>query len=235
MRDYYEALELDRAAPAEEIKANYRRLAMKWHPDRNSGSAQAEERFKSISEAYATLSDPAKRMQYDEYLAGGGPGAAEAEARARAASWGAGRADEGFGFGFDFGFGRGFSGFSAQDAASMFMNEMYALATELTMQNVGWRDIAAELVSRGCPAEVASDIARKIEQRRKEVIRGNARPYFLRSAVSGFVGFCLFGLFGGMGLGLLGLLGFAMLLSGGYNLVRALYFMTTGNAPRSIS
>jgi curved DNA-binding protein CbpA len=236
MSDYYEVLELDKSAEADQIKSNYRRLAMKWHPDRNAGSAEAEERFKAIGEAYATLSDPEKRRQYDEYLAGGGSEREEAARRAweREAA-GASQAGQGFGgYGFGPGFGRswGFSGFTAEQASDMFMNEMYALAIELTMQNVGWKDIAAELEKRGCPADVAADIARKIEKRRKAVIRGTARPYFVRSAVSGFVGFCLFGLFGGVGLGLLGFLGLIMCLSGGYNLVRALYFIATGNAPR---
>lgn len=244
MRDYYEILELDKTAQADQIKSNYRRLAMKWHPDRNAGSAEAEERFKAISESYATLSDPVKRSQYDEFMASGGAERAESERRAWASqSEGMGRASGaqqgGPGFGFEYGFGSGagwgFSGFSAEDAADMFTREMYALAIELTMQNVGWRDIAAELEKRGCPAEVAAGIARKIETQRKKVVRGNARPYFVRSAVSGFIGLCLFGLFGGVGLGLLGLLGFVMFLSGGYNLVRALYFIATGNAPRTIT
>jgi curved DNA-binding protein CbpA len=231
MGDYYKALELEKGATGDEIKANYRRLAMKWHPDRNQGSAEAEERFKSISEAYSVLSDEVSRREYDarlDYEAAGGtwqqqPGAGYQQGFAG----GAGRGFSGFGQGFA-------RGFSREQAADMFMNEMYNLAIELTMQNVGWRDIAAELVRRGCPDEAAQEIARKIEKRRKEMIRGNARPYFLRSAVSGFFGFCIFALFGGVGLGILGFFGLLMLLSGGYNLVRAIYFMTTGNAPRSL-
>jgi hypothetical protein len=98
---------------------------------------------------------------------------------------------------------------------------------------VGWRDIAQELVRRGCPEATAQEIARKIEERRKALIRGTARPYFLRSAVSGFFGLCLFAIFGGVGFGIIGLLGLLMFLSGGYNLLRAIYFITTGNAPRT--
>ncbi len=232
MRDYYETLELDATASPDQIKTNYRRLAMKWHPDRNAGSTAAEERFKSISEAYAILSDSAQRAQYDAYLAGGGPQAQRETypggfgespfGQARTAQNG------GFGFAWDF------RGFSAEEAEDLFTREMYALATELTLQNVGWRDIAAELVSRGCPAEVAAQIARKMETRRKKVVRDSAKPYFVRSAVSGFLGFILFGLFGGIGFGLLGIMGFIMCLSGGYNLLRAMYFIATGNAPRTI-
>jgi len=214
MSDLYGALELDRTATPDAIKSNYRRLAMKWHPDRNGGSAEAEEKFKRISEAYSVLSDEGKRAQYDAALDGGQGD------RARSA--------------FEGGFWGGFGSFSRERAANMFMNEMYMLAVELTMQNVGWRDIAAELERRGCPAQVAADIARKIETRRKATVRGNAAPYFVRSAISGLAGFSIFAIFGGVGLGILGFIGLLMLISGAYNLIRALYFMTTGKAPRSL-
>jgi molecular chaperone DnaJ len=65
-RDYYEILGVDKKAPLEEIKSAYRKLAMKYHPDRNK-SPDAEEKFKEISEAYAVLSDQNKRQQYDLY------------------------------------------------------------------------------------------------------------------------------------------------------------------------
>jgi curved DNA-binding protein len=66
-RDYYEVLGVKKTAPEEEIKKAYRKLAMKHHPDRNPGNKQAEERFKEINEAYAVLSDKAKRQQYDQF------------------------------------------------------------------------------------------------------------------------------------------------------------------------
>jgi len=66
-RDYYEVLGVKKTATAEEIKKAYRKLAMKHHPDRNPGNKQAEERFKEINEAYAVLSDKAKRQQYDQF------------------------------------------------------------------------------------------------------------------------------------------------------------------------
>lgn len=72
--DYYEALEIERGADADQIKKAYRRLAMKYHPDRNEGDAKAEARFKQISEAYSVLSDPDKRAQYDRFGRVGGPG-----------------------------------------------------------------------------------------------------------------------------------------------------------------
>lgn len=78
MADFYSVLEVERTASDEDIKKAYRRLAMKYHPDRNSGSKEAEERFKSITEAYDVLRDPQKRAAYDRYgeagLRGGGAG-----------------------------------------------------------------------------------------------------------------------------------------------------------------
>lgn len=65
--DYYQTLEIAKNASAEDIKKAYRRLAVKYHPDHNQGSREAEERFKQISEAYQVLSDPDKRAVYDRY------------------------------------------------------------------------------------------------------------------------------------------------------------------------
>jgi molecular chaperone DnaJ len=73
-RDYYEVLEVSRTASGDEIKKAFRKLAMKWHPDRNPGDAEAERRFKECSEAYEVLSDPQKRNQYDTFGAVPGMG-----------------------------------------------------------------------------------------------------------------------------------------------------------------
>jgi curved DNA-binding protein len=70
-KDYYEILGVPRNATAEEIKKAYRKLAVKYHPDKNPGDKTAEERFKEINEAYAVLSDPEKRKQYDMFGAEG--------------------------------------------------------------------------------------------------------------------------------------------------------------------
>ena len=59
--DYYQVLGVDKKAPADEIKKAYRKLALKWHPDKNPNNKGAEEKFKKISEAYAVLSDEKKR------------------------------------------------------------------------------------------------------------------------------------------------------------------------------
>ena len=66
-RDYYEILEVTRTANDGEIKSAYRKLAMKFHPDRNPGDAVAEERFKEAAEAYAVLADTEKRARYDRF------------------------------------------------------------------------------------------------------------------------------------------------------------------------
>lgn len=82
MSDYYEVLGIGRSASQEEIKKAYRKSALKYHPDRNAGDAQAEKKFKEISEAYEVLSDEKKRQIYDQYgadalrggMGGGHPG-----------------------------------------------------------------------------------------------------------------------------------------------------------------
>lgn len=66
-KDYYQTLGVDRSATKEEIKAAYRKLAMKYHPDRNPDNKQAEEKFKEAAAAYEVLSDDTKRQQYDQY------------------------------------------------------------------------------------------------------------------------------------------------------------------------
>ncbi len=80
-KDYYEILDIHRNASDAEIKKAYRKLALKYHPDRNPDDKEAEEKFREVSEAYQVLSDPQKRAQYDQYgrvfdegFAGGGGG-----------------------------------------------------------------------------------------------------------------------------------------------------------------
>ena len=108
-RDYYEVLGVQKSATPEEIKKAYRKMAMKYHPDRNPDNKEAEEKFKEVGEAYEVLSDEGKRQRYDQFgFAGVDP------------NYGAGAGGAGYGGGFsgfgDFGdifsdlFGGGFGG-----------------------------------------------------------------------------------------------------------------------------
>src|SRR5688500_5549656 len=82
-RDYYEVLNVSKGASADEIKKSYRKIALQYHPDRNPGDKEAEEKSKEAAEAYDVLSNPDKKAQYDRFGhagvsgaggRGGGPG-----------------------------------------------------------------------------------------------------------------------------------------------------------------
>jgi molecular chaperone DnaJ len=104
-RDYYDVLGLDRNASRDEIKKAYRKLAFQYHPDKNPGNKEAEEKFKEATEAYEVLSDAEKRRLYDQYGHGGlGRGAPGQDP-------------------FGGGFGGGFAGFDLSDALRAFMRE----------------------------------------------------------------------------------------------------------------
>ena len=66
-RDYYEILGVGKSASADEVKKAYRKVAMQYHPDRNPGNKEAEEKFKEAAEAYEILSDADKKTQYDRF------------------------------------------------------------------------------------------------------------------------------------------------------------------------
>ena len=74
-RDYYEVLGVEKTASAEEIKKAYRKKAIQYHPDKNPGDKEAEEKFKEAAEAYEVLSDPQKRQRYDQFGMAGMGGA----------------------------------------------------------------------------------------------------------------------------------------------------------------
>src|SRR2546423_13122265 len=121
-RDYYELLGVARKANATDIRAAFRKLARKYHPDLNPGDKSAEEKFKQLQEAYDVLSDSKKRQMYDQYgfysdnLPPGGPGGAGAHGEEQ---------DVNFDFGgFDFGGGSGAAGGGAsfRDLFSQFFS-----------------------------------------------------------------------------------------------------------------
>ena len=76
-QDYYETLGVERGASPDVVKSAYRKLAMKYHPDRNPGNHEAEDRFKAAAEAYSVLSDDSKRQQYDQFGHAGMGGAGQ--------------------------------------------------------------------------------------------------------------------------------------------------------------
>src|SRR5438034_11196375 len=121
-QDYYELLGVARKASAKDIRASFRKLARKYHPDLNPGDKSAEEKFKQLQEAYDVLSDSKKRQMYDQYgfysdnLPPGGPGGAGGHG---------GEQDVNFDFGgFDFGGGSGAAGGGAsfRDLFSQFFS-----------------------------------------------------------------------------------------------------------------
>ena len=142
-RDYYQVLGVDKSASADDIKKAYRKLAMKYHPDRNPGDKSAEEKFKEVGEAYEVLSDADKRSRYDSY----GFAGVDPNFNPNAGGFGGGFGGAGFDFGDIFGdfFGGGASSRSAsQNAPRRGENVMARL--ELTFEEAAF----------GCEKEVSA-------------------------------------------------------------------------------
>jgi len=147
-RDLYEVLGVDRNASADELKKAYRKLALKYHPDKNPGDKEAENKFKEIAEAYSVLSDPQKRQQYDRF-GHAGPGA------------------QGFG-GFDMG------GFDISDALRQFMEQGFGFGDIFGGGSRGGRrsrinrrgsDLQVRL--RLTLEEIATGVTKKIKVKKK--------------------------------------------------------------------
>jgi molecular chaperone DnaJ len=163
-RDYYEVLGVDKKASADEIKSAYRKLALKWHPDRwvNGSDAEkktAEEKFKEAAEAYSVLSDADKRAKYDQF------GFAAEQMGGGAGGFDFGGMDIndflrnifGGGFGFDFGGfgGSGFSGFSGASGGGqrVFRGRDIRTSVKLTLEEIAngcEKDVTIER-NRPCP------------------------------------------------------------------------------------
>lgn len=139
-RDYYEVLGVAKTASETDIKSAYKKLAIKYHPDRNPGDKEAEEKFKEAAEAYEVLHDPKKRQMYDQFghagvsgaAGGGGAGFSSAEDIFSAF----GDIFEGMGFGGFSGFG-GFGGGSRGRARKpVFRGQDQRLRVELDLQEI---------------------------------------------------------------------------------------------------
>ena len=148
-RDYYEVLGVDRNASAEELKKAYRKLAVKYHPDKNEGNKEAEAKFKEVAEAYAVLNDPQKRQQYDRF-GHAGPQAG--------------------------GFGGGFSGggFDISDALRQFMEQGFGFGDIFGGGGGGGRRRAASRKGSDLQVklkltleEVATGVTKKIKVKKK--------------------------------------------------------------------
>jgi len=128
----YEVLGVNRNATAADIKAAYRKLAMKWHPDRNPGNERlAAEKFKELAHAYAVLGDEAKRQHYDETL-----------------NIDASTVDD--------------ENVDMKTAAQMFVDSMFELAIEMANKGYNKDIILGGLLSQGCPENIAREIVNEV-------------------------------------------------------------------------
>ncbi len=198
--DYYKTLGVDKSASPEELKKAYRKLALKYHPDRNQGNKEAEEKFKKVSEAYAVLSDKEKRQQYDTFGSSGFQqrysqedifqGADLGEIlREFGINFGGGRAkfrttkggspfDDLFGFGGGGGFERGAgTGYDSRQTAQQIKGNDITLELAVTLDEVLTGTEKTIALGRGASAEkVSVKVPAGIEDGKKLRISGKGSP-----------------------------------------------------------
>ncbi|MDP3064322.1 MAG: DnaJ domain-containing protein, partial [Chloroflexota bacterium] len=147
--DYYEVLGITATASLEDIQGAYRRAAMRWHPEKNQGDQEAEEKFRELAQAYAVLSTPDSRKQYDDQVKQGQPSDSTQP-----------------------------STVDSETAAAIFLQEMDDLAGELRAHGVAQQSIAESLVKRGCPESVARQVAegKGAGRRMATVVAKGAQP-----------------------------------------------------------
>lgn len=164
MADFYETLGVSKSATADEIKKAYRKLAIKYHPDKNPGNKEAEDKFKEVSAAYETLSNPEKRSQYDQFGheaytrggAGGGAGGFNYQQAQDIFSQFFGGGGGGFGFEDLFGGGRRTDPNAPQRGEDLrysleidFVDAMYGVDKKI---NVTRYEVCTECSGTGCTA-----------------------------------------------------------------------------------
>ncbi len=149
VRDFYEVLGVSKTATPEEIKKAYRKLAIKYHPDKNPGNKEAEEKFKEIAEAYAILSDPEKRRRYDQFGHAGVHGA-------------------GANYGFDF------NDFDLADALRQFMEQGFGFGDifgggggRSRRRKVNRKGSDLQIKLKLTLEEIATGVTKKIKVRKK--------------------------------------------------------------------
>ena len=142
-RDYYEVLEVTKTATVEEIKKAYRKKAIQYHPDKNPGDKEAEEKFKEAAEAYDVLSNPDKRSRYDQFGHAGVSGAA--------------------------GNGGPFGGFGGE---GMSMDDIFSMFGDIFVQRFRWRwrwFTATSLSGQRSTCQGKDDFERNLDRSRKEI------------------------------------------------------------------
>lgn len=135
-RDYYEVLGVDKSASADEIKKAYRKKAIQYHPDRNPGDKEAEEKFKEAAEAYEVLSNPDKRARYDQYGFAGVDGAAGGGGFGGFGAGGMSMDDIFSMFGDIFGGRGGFGGGSAQPRQRRYRGSDLRVKVKLSLKEI---------------------------------------------------------------------------------------------------